>query len=165
MKKLLLIIALGAAAYLSLGGSGNSSEPRRQEEAPAASRPVFEQRNDASASIPRDRDDAIIGKAFANHERNLQVSGRGRVEKILPDDNDGSRHQRFILRLESGQTLLVSHNIDLAPRIESLGEGDTVSFYGEYEWNSKGGVIHWTHHDPQGRHPAGWIKHGGQTYQ
>jgi hypothetical protein len=82
----------------------------------------------------------------------------------LPDDLEGSRHQRFVLRLSSGQTLLVAHNIDLAPRISSLNRGDKVEFYGEYEWNAKGGVIHWTHHDPSGRHVGGWLKHDSKTY-
>jgi hypothetical protein len=62
-------------------------------------------------------------------------------------DNQGSRHQRFILKLNSSQTLLIAYNIDLAPKIKNLKVGDHVNFYGEYEWNSKGGVIHWTHHD------------------
>ena len=85
--------------------------------------------------------------------------------RVLPDDNSGSRHQRFILRLDSGQTVLVAHNIDLAPRLDLLKEGDTVSFSGEYEWNEKGGVIHWTHRDPNGNHAAGWLKYNGQIYQ
>jgi len=106
-----------------------------------------------------------IASAFNNQTSGLQVSGEGVVSRLLPDDNDGSAHQRFILTLASGQTLLISHNIDLAPRVASLGVGDTVAFHGEYEWNSKGGVIHWTHHDPRGEHPAGWLKHGGRTYQ
>jgi hypothetical protein len=107
----------------------------------------------------------ILKKAFENQTSNLQVQGQGIVTKILSDDNKGSRHQRFLLRLSSGQTLLIAHNIDLAPRIPNLKVGDTVAFYGEYEWNAKGGVIHWTHHDPQKRHPNGWLKHQGKTYQ
>ena len=87
------------------------------------------------------------------------------VVRILPDDNDGSRHQRFILRTASGQTLLIAHNIDLAPRISDLRKGDRVEFYGVYEWNDRGGVIHWTHHDPQGSHTPGWLRHKGRTYQ
>ena len=94
-----------------------------------------------------------------------QVEGRGTVTRVLSDDSDGSRHQRFILRIASGRTLLVAHNIDLAPRLPSLKTGDTVAFYGEYEWNDKGGVIHWTHRDPQGRHVAGWLEHDGRRYQ
>jgi Protein of unknown function (DUF3465) len=87
------------------------------------------------------------------------------VEKVLKDDRSGSRHQRFIVKLPSGQTLLISHNIDIAPRVEGLARGDTVSFSGIYEPNSKGGVVHWTHHDPSGRHAAGWIEHHGHRYQ
>ena len=85
--------------------------------------------------------------------------------RILPDDNQGQRHQRFIVRLDSGQTILIAHNIDLAPRVEPLREGDGVEFSGEYEPNAKGGVVHWTHHYPAGRHPAGWIRHDGRTFQ
>ena len=107
--------------------------------------------------------DQILQRAFESQARRLQVEGRGVVKRILPDDNAGSRHQRFILELSSGQTLLVSHNIDLAPRIPNLREGDEVDFRGEYDWNPEGGVIHWTHDDPAGRHPGGWLKHQGQT--
>jgi hypothetical protein len=109
--------------------------------------------------------DEVVASAFANHKSNIQVQGAGQVIKVLSDDNDGSRHQRFIIKLASGQTLLIAHNIDIAPRAASIKVGDSVEFSGEYEWNPQGGVIHWTHSDPQGRHTAGWIKHNGQTYQ
>ena len=107
----------------------------------------------------------VLKKAFENRTSNLQIQGQGTVVKILSDDSQGSKHQRFLLRLSSGQTLLITHNIDLSPRVANLKVGDTVSFYGEYEWNSQGGVIHWTHHDPQKRHINGWLKHQGKTYQ
>lgn len=107
----------------------------------------------------------VLADAFKNRRSNLQVQGQGTVIRLLSDDLEGSKHQRFIIRLSSGQTLLISHNIDLAPRINSLQAGDAIAFYGEYEWNSQGGIIHWTHRDPAGRHVGGWIKHKGRTYQ
>ena len=94
-----------------------------------------------------------------------QVQDSGKVVKILADDNRGSRHQKFLVRIASGQTLLFAHNIDLAPRIDNIQVGDFISFRGEYVYNPKGGVVHWTHLDPQGRHYGGWIKHNGNTYQ
>ncbi|EGR3960112.1 DUF3465 domain-containing protein, partial [Vibrio cholerae] len=106
-----------------------------------------------------------LQQAYQSQQSDLQVQGLGQVVKVLPDDNDGSRHQKFILKLNSGQTLLVAHNIDLAPRIPNLKVGDIVEFYGEYEWNKKGGVLHWTHKDPQNRHDHGWLKHNGQVYE
>ncbi|MGB5916820.1 MAG: DUF3465 domain-containing protein, partial [Phormidesmis sp.] len=89
----------------------------------------------------------------------------GVVEVILSDDLEGSRHQRFIIRIAGGQTVLIVHNIDLAPRIDSLREGDRVSVKGKYEWNDRGGLIHWTHHDPRSVHEGGWIDHNSLRYQ
>ncbi|ENM5875840.1 DUF3465 domain-containing protein [Vibrio mimicus] len=109
--------------------------------------------------------DTVLQQAYQSQQSDLQVQGFGQVAKVLPGDHDGSRHQKFILKLNSGQTLLVAHNIDLAPRIPNLKVGDSVEFYGEYEWNKKGGVLHWTHKDPQNRHAHGWLKHNGQVYE
>lgn len=103
--------------------------------------------------------------AYENRKSDVQVQGSGAIVHILKDDTQGSRHQRFILKLASGGTILIAHNIDLAPRINALSKGDTVSFYGEYEWNKKGGVVHWTHKDPNQRHIDGWLKHQGVVYQ
>ena len=110
-------------------------------------------------------DELQLSRAFKNQQSDLQVEAIGKVVHTLADDNHGSRHQRFILRLSSGQTVLIAHNIDLAPRIAGLNVGDQVGFYGEYVWNAKGGVVHWTHHDPSERHIDGWLKHNGTTYQ
>lgn len=120
--------------------------------------PATEQRTSPLVDDP-------IGRAFASGTSDVQVEGEGQVIRVLADDLDGSRHQRFIVELASGQTLLITHNIDIAPRIDGLAVGDSVRFNGEYVWNDKGGVIHWTHHDPQGRHVAGWVIHDGKTYK
>jgi hypothetical protein len=153
MKKLLLA-ALVAAALFAGYTFFSSQHGATFNEAPSS---ISEQ------SIGKS--DEVIANAFSNHESHLQVSGQGVVTRLLPDDNIGSRHQRFIIKLSSGQTLLIAHNIDLAPRIGSLREGDSVQFYGEYEWNEKGGVLHWTHRDPNGSHVAGWLQHQGKRYQ
>ena len=108
---------------------------------------------------------STLQDAYNNHKSDIQVQGVGTVVRILSDDNKGSRHQKFILKLSSGQTILIAHNIDLAPRINSISNGDQVQFHGEYEWNKKGGVVHWTHKDPNGYHIGGWLKHKGKTYQ
>ena len=108
---------------------------------------------------------ASLKSAYENHQSDVQVKGSGTVIRILKDDNQGSRHQKFILKLSSGQTILIAHNIDLAPRINSILKGDSVQFYGEYEWNNKGGVVHWTHRDPNGNHIGGWLKHNSIVYQ
>ena len=146
MKKLALIAIVLAAVYF--GGVETGFIPGRQDTATQTS-----------------GGDQPLTAAFESHRSNVQVEGSGRVSRVLPDDNDGSRHQRFIVQLGTGQTVLVAHNIDLAARVASLKVGDPVEFNGEYEWNERGGVIHWTHPDPRGSHVDGWIRHNGRTYQ
>ena len=109
-------------------------------------------------------DDHILQEAFENKQTNIQVHGKGNILKLLPDDNSGTRHQKFILKLVSGQTLLISHNIDISTKIDTLSKNDSIEFYGEYIWNSQGGLIHWTHHDPSHEHIDGWLKHQNIKY-
>ena len=109
-------------------------------------------------------DNSTIEKAFANKKSDVQVSGSGVVIKLLADDNQGTRHQKFLVKINAQQTLLVAHNIDLAPRVP-VQVNDNISFSGEYVYNPKGGIVHWTHHDPDGNHPAGWIALHEQIYE
>ena len=106
-----------------------------------------------------------LGKNFGQGDGKAVVYGQGEVVKILPDDTKGTRHQRFLLKAAPGLVVLVAHNIDLAPKIDGLATGDRLSFCGEYIWNDKGGVLHWTHHDPAGRQPGGWLRLGNTVYR
>ncbi|UUO08406.1 DUF3465 domain-containing protein [Blastopirellula sp. J2-11] len=151
MKKLTLAVVVAAAICFGLGQIGLFGDLLGTS---TMQTPV------APAS-PTD----VLGTAFAEQRSGLQVTGEGVVTKLLADDTEGSRHQRFILTLSTGQTLLVAHNMDLAPRLNLLEVGDTVAFNGVYEWNSQGGVLHWTHHDPSGRHEAGWLQHNGLIFE
>ncbi|TLU84675.1 MAG: DUF3465 domain-containing protein [Chlorobium sp.] len=150
------------AAAILLGGYGYSWFGTQHAALPVKPTTAVQSRIQVQNA---ENSDAVIAKAFANRQSNLQLSGEGVVIKMLPDDTHGSRHQKFLLKLSNGQTLLVAHNIDLAPRVSGLREGDTVMFSGEYEWSPKGGTLHWTHHDSAGSHPYGWIELRGRRYQ
>lgn len=156
MKKLVLLASAGLLVAFAWFRQPGSVAPGDSLDANVA---VAAQAPDAVL------EDSPLTDAIRNRRSNVQVQGEGSVTRVLADDTNGSRHQRFILAIPSGDTLLVSHNIDLAPRVDALAVGDTVGFNGEYEWNQKGGVIHWTHRDPRGTHPHGWLKHKGVTYQ
>lgn len=137
------VVVIGAALWLGLAGCD-----------PAA--PVA-----APDSVQEDR---LLMDAFDRRAEDTWVEAGGQVIRLLSDDHEGSRHQRFIIATGSGQTLLIAHNIDVAPRVP-VGMGDRVRFRGVYEWNDLGGVIHWTHHDPRGEIDGGWIEFRRKRYR
>lgn len=102
--------------------------------------------------------------AFDKKLNDEWIEATARVTRLLSDDQEGSAHQRFIVKAGAGQSLLIAHNIDLAPRVP-VAIGDRVRFRGVYEWNERGGVIHWTHHDPQGGSQGGYIEHQRKKYR
>lgn len=151
--RIVVVILVLIAAYLGIN---------QQQQIPLKNESPITTSSEVVSTVD---DHRKIQQVFQQQQNNVQVRASGVVKAILADDHEGSRHQKFILLLKNGLTVLVAHNIDLAPRIENLQKGDTVEFYGEYEYNSKGGVIHWTHHDPQRQHIDGWLKYQGRMYQ
>jgi len=121
---------------------------------------------DVELPAPEDAAEAteVVQAAYAARRSGVWMETAGQVERLLADDNEGSRHQRFILDVGGGHTVLIAHNIDLAERVP-VRQGDTVSLRGRYEWNDRGGVIHWTHHDPDGRLKGGWIRSQGELFK
>ncbi|MEO6462600.1 MAG: DUF3465 domain-containing protein, partial [Candidatus Eisenbacteria bacterium] len=109
---------------------------------------------------------AGTGVARAERERQSKAWGvdHGTVDRLLRDDTKRPRHQRFVVRVGAEHTVLVAHNIDLAPRVP-LKRGDPIAFRGEYVWNDQGGVVHWTHRDRRDKTAGGWIVWKGQNFR
>lgn len=126
--------------------------------------PLEEGSSTSGAAVAAPPSGGALAEAIRTRSSGVVIEDAGEVVKTLPDDDDGSRHQRFLVELPGGHTILIAHNIDLAPRAP-VREGDRIEFRGQFEWNDKGGVVHWTHHDPGGRRPGGWLRHSGQTYK
>ena len=141
---LIVLVALVARAVLHPTSSGPAAPSGRSAPAPA---PVA----------------GAVESAFRDHRSSVELGFAGRVTQLLADDREGSRHQRFIVRAGE-RTVLVAYNLDLAPRVP-LAVGDSVEILGEYIWSARGGTVHWTHRDPLGQHPAGWVRVNGRVYQ
>ena len=156
-KSLNLLLAILVALILTAchaptnNPAGNSSSAPQTDSTPVTT----------SASM----DAGAITEAFGAQRNLPQVQGNGTVTKVLKDDTKGSQHQKFLLKVSDNITILIAHNIDLAPRVVDINEGDEIGFKGEYIYTPKGGTVHWTHKDPRGHHEAGYLKHNGKTYE
>jgi S1-C subfamily serine protease len=154
------LLAMALAVLVAVVGA-YLKQQQGESSAPPTSVPRASDRSVDSSAASADL--APLLQAIRNRSSGTHVQAAGEIAKMLPDDNDGSRHQRFIVRLATGDTILIAHNIDLARRVVAR-EGDRVEFKGEYIWNDRGGVVHWTHHDPAKRHAEGWIRVKGETF-
>jgi len=100
-------------------------------------------------------------------------SQRSRVEVTAVVRDLGLRrgpsglHEGFLLHLDGaaghGLTVRVEDNVDITGPI-ALRLGDAVEVRGEYIYDSRGGLIHYTHHDPRARHPGGYVRVGNRTF-
>ena len=102
--------------------------------------------------------------AQADHAIKVEITVVAPVKKLLPEDDKGLPHQKFLLQLVNGSTILIAHDIAMANRVP-IKAGDVVKIHGEYIWNSRGGLIHWTHHTDTPYHEGGWIEFQGVRYQ
>ena len=159
MRRFAVAVVL-VCAYLVI-----TRRPTRDATTTVPAAPSSETTLAVPATASPSMDDPSIARAIAGHAHEVTVDASGTVSRVLPDDREGERHQRFVVRLPSGTTVLIAHNIDIAPRVEGLKSGAPIVFEGEYAWNAQGGVVHWTHHDPSGRHKAGFVKYDGHVYQ
>jgi len=149
------------ALLIVLAGCTPAASPPKQSRKPKANPIALPTLVQSDATFPE------LEQAHAQHRSNVWVEGGGTVTRLLRDDTKRPRHQRFVVKIGTGPnafTVMIAHNIDLAPRVP-FKKGDEITFRGEYIWNEKGGILHWTHHDPSGRHLPGWIQHNGQIYQ
>ncbi len=151
VKRGYVIVALAAAIYVVQQFSSSTLDGTA--------------RNEAAIAAGSAAQSNTVEAAFLNRQSDLFLEVDATVARILSDDTQPPRHQRFIVELDSGHTLLVAHNIDLADRIDNIEVGAPVRLFGEYEWNDKGGVLHWTHHDPEGLKDGGWIDYDGVRYR
>lgn len=105
-----------------------------------------------------------MSQSFSKHDDGSWIEVTGFVRRLLSDDIDGSRHQRFVIDIGNRQTLLIAHNIDLARHVP-IGMGDRVRVRGMYEWNDLGGLVHWTHKDPLGVEDGGYVRYRRRVYE
>ena len=117
----------------------------------------------AQTQSPNDR---ALCDAYSGARSHVEVVADGTVARLLGvQPGRISPHEGFLLALGSGCSLVVrvEANTDFTGPIP-LARGQRVLVKGEYEYYPLGGVIHWTHRDPQGRHEGGYIEAGGRTY-
>lgn len=109
-------------------------------------------------------DDSDIVRAINDQRQVNFVEGGGLVVvKILPDDTNGLKHQKWVVRLSNGMAMQAVYNSDMCPRVP-VKIGDVIAMGGQFIWTKGGALIHWLHHDPKGRRPDGFVLLNGTYY-
>jgi hypothetical protein len=120
----------------------------------------------ACSSQPEQPDNASICNDYGSQATNQEVIAHGRVGEILGTrpGRSGS-HEGFLLKLDGDcdLTLKVETNVSITGPVP-IHRGEIVIVKGEYVYDPLGGILHWTHHDPEGRHVAGYVVSDGKTY-
>jgi hypothetical protein len=115
-----------------------------------------------------DAGNGAVYDAWRAQRSRVEVTADGSVARVLGiREGPSGTHEGFLLHLRGsagrGLTVRVEDNVDITGRIP-LREGDDVIVKGEYVYDPRGGLIHYTHHDPRGRHPSGYVRVGDRVY-
>jgi hypothetical protein len=111
---------------------------------------------------------AAVYEAWQSGRSHVEVTASGSVARVLGERSGPSgMHEGFLLHLRGseghGLTVRIEDNVDLTGPIP-LRAGDDVTVRGEYIYDSRGGLIHYTHRDPRGHHPGGFVRVNGRLY-
>src|SRR5438270_10998308 len=72
-------------------------------------------------------------------------------------------HETFGVRTAAGPVQIID-NVDIASRVP-VQPGDGIDVRGEMVHDAgRTPIVHWTHHDPQGKHAGGFIELRGRFY-
>jgi hypothetical protein len=108
-------------------------------------------------------DAALVSAVNGRRRLNFVQGGNMTVIKVLPDDNQGLKHQKWIVRLSNGSQLMGVYNSDMCERVP-LKAGDVIAMGGQFIWTNEGGLLHWLHHDPRNHRPDGFVQLNGKFY-
>ena len=112
-------------------------------------------------------DNAAVCAAYSGARSHVEVVADGSVTRVLGvQAGRVSPHEGFLMRLGSSCALIVrvEANTDFTGSIP-IANGQRVVVKGEYEFYPRGGVIHWAHRDPRGRHEGGFVQTAGRIYE
>lgn len=107
---------------------------------------------------------AILEHAFYDQRSGFMAEASGTVARVLAANPDDPTYQRFVIRLENGQSILIVHN-QVAGNTVPLAIEDRVTVRGEYEWSETGGLLKKTHLDLSSKRRHGFVEHDGKRYQ
>lgn len=168
------IVSIGATASAQVGSPYGYSEIRGRNNQFERSNARQEYRQNpysrggeptGSVADQKAGDAAMV--AAVNGRRNINfVEATGMlVVETLPDDRQGLQHQKFVVQLTSGATMLAVYNLDMEGcTYIPVKKGDRVAMGGEFKWTSQGALLHWLHYDPSQRRPDGYVQLNGVDY-
>ncbi|MDE2573132.1 MAG: DUF3465 domain-containing protein [bacterium] len=111
--------------------------------------------------------DGQLRSAVAAQRKPSEVTFSGTVTSeplFFHSRRSGLTHEAFDVSPPSGLRTQVVENVDVGPRVP-VHRGDSVVVRGEYVRDAgETHIVHWTHHDPDGRHVGGFIVDDGRRY-
>lgn len=121
--------------------------------------------DDAVSSLDEKADSVAYLGFLYKSQRSAKVSAQGHLIRRLPEQLSPYRAQLFLVRLTSGQKLIIKHDIEMGEALPDIKKGALLFFKGLYKWNRKGGFIIFTTQKNRENNLSGWLKYKEITYQ